>query len=317
MFTILFTRGCRSDAGLSAPIIKRCIAALDEECNPIFDVKILELEPQCFGISYARTEDYFTVRGKPDLIFITGDRVEQCAAAACAFHNGVRIAHMYGGVINDPITTYDDIDRGVISLWADIHFVESLQCGYNVAEVTRTYISDMSINPIRELASKNIFVCGCTHLDDLEIDELCVPSDYIFQHGSANIPVNKKEYDLILYNTPTKTDYSKDIAQIRELIEGSYSVLVSGNPDGEAELELVEYVDEVHIDLSRAQFLGLLKNCSRFISNSSCTIYEAPYFLKPEQIIHIGERNKNRSKVVCKPGGSDKVVEVLKGFLCH
>jgi len=46
--------------------------------------------------------------------------------------------------------------------------------------------------------------------------------------------------------------------------------------------------------LPRPQFLGLLKNCKRFMTNSSCEYYEAPLFLKPEQIIHIGERNKER-----------------------
>lgn len=46
--------------------------------------------------------------------------------------------------------------------------------------------------------------------------------------------------------------------------------------------------------LPRPQFLGLLKNCKRFITNSSCEYYEAPIFLKPEQIIHIGKRNEER-----------------------
>ena len=68
-------------------------------------------------------------------------------------------------------------------------------------------------------------------------------------------------------------------------------------------------------NLPRPQFLGLLKNCKRFISNSSATIYEAPHFLKPEQIVHIGDRNKNRDKGPFEIGASDKIVKILKEYL--
>jgi len=96
------------------------------------------------------------------------------------------------------------------------------------------------------------------------------------------------------------------------LIKDNYSVLVSGNPDGEAEMQLAQAVDEFHIDLPRPQFFGLLKNCNRFITNSSCATTEAPYFLKPEQIIMVGNRNRNRPAVKCEPGGSDNICKILK-----
>jgi UDP-N-acetylglucosamine 2-epimerase len=52
--------------------------------------------------------------------------------------------------------------------------------------------------------------------------------------------------------------------------------------------------DKILETLPRPQFLGLLKNCKKFITNSSCEYYEAPLFLKPEQIEHAGWRNKQR-----------------------
>ena len=70
-------------------------------------------------------------------------------------------------------------------------------------------------------------------------------------------------------------------------------------------------VDQYYDNLPRPQFLGLLKNCRRFITNSSAAIYEAPHFLKPEQIIMVGDRNRNRPKGPFKTGASDRIVEIL------
>jgi len=127
------------------------------------------------------------------------------------------------------------------------------------------------------------------------------------------------DYDLILYNTPTTTDYRPEVYAMEEIIarEGNYRILIGGNPDGEAETEtkLIEMMNQFYPSLPRAQFLGLLKNCKRFITNSSSAIYEAPYFLKPEQIIMIGQRNRNRPKVDCQPGGSDRIVKAIQEYL--
>jgi UDP-N-acetylglucosamine 2-epimerase len=253
----------------------------------------------------------------PDLFFANADRVEMCGATAAAFHNKVKIAHYQGGVINNPKTTYDDTDRDVISLWANIHFVETLQAGYNVAELKREYISSMPLNPERELKGAHIHVVGITHLDDLEVDESKVPVSGVGDfHESDICTLSYEPYDLILYNTPTVGDYQQDLYSIKEMLayKGGHSILVSGNPDGDAESHLAEWVDEFHIDLPRPQFLGLLKNCLRFITNSSCAITEAPYFLKPEQIVMVGDRNRNRPAVECKPGGSDRIVAILKEY---
>jgi UDP-N-acetylglucosamine 2-epimerase len=94
MKRILVPVGCRSDAGLSAPVIKR----LREH----FIVDTISLSPQNFGQSYDWMDRRLCLHEhmEPyDLVFITGDRVEMCAAAAAAFHNKVPIAHFYAGVM--------------------------------------------------------------------------------------------------------------------------------------------------------------------------------------------------------------------------
>jgi UDP-N-acetylglucosamine 2-epimerase len=300
-YSILVPIGCRSDEGLSAPVIARL--KKQDWCT----VYTLDLIPQKYGLSYEKTHCFLKCHNI-DLVLCTGDRVEMAAAAQAAFLTNIKIAHLYAGSLSN-ISTYDDYLRHEITLLSDLQLCESVAAQWVVWDLKKAVGLPV-----------NSFDVGITHLDDLEIDESLVPKEKIEYDNYDGGYWQTKPYDLILYNTPTKTNYSKDIAQIRELIEGSYSVLVSGNPDGDAEMLLLgreRCIDEVHIDLSRAQFLGLLKNCTRFLSNSSVCVYEAPYFLKPEQIIQIGERNKGRGTVVCKPGGSNMVVKCIKEFLCQ
>ena len=303
-FKILVPVGCRSDEGLSAPVIRR----LKEQdwC----EVMVVPLEPQNFLLSY-QIADYHCRADphigrsdpfKPDLILITGDRVEMCAAAAAAFHNKVKIAHLYAGVVNDPVTTFDDIDRHCITLWSDIQLCENFIAK---ARVLSLFSCTHSAPELRDRA-ENCFDVGITHLDDLEIDESKVP--LVWENGRPG-PI--REYDLILYNTPSKTISENEVVFLKN---DDYMIFVSGNPDGDKESRLADKVDEIHVDLPRSQFLGLLKNCRRFITNSSAAIYEAPYFLRSDQIVMVGDRNRHRPPVECKPGGSDRVVEVLREY---
>ena len=38
-------------------------------------------------------------------------------------------------------------------------------------------------------------------------------------------------------------------------------------------------------------------SCDRFITNSSCSFYEAPLFLEDDQIVRVGNRNRGREVV--------------------
>jgi len=309
---VLIPIGCRSDEGLSAPVIKRL--QKEDWC----EVKIVRLEPQDFMCSYqimdiaCKAKNHVGVynQKKPDLVFITGDRVEMCAAAAAAFHNKVKIAHFYGGVVNDPKTTYDDTDRDVISLWADIHFVESCNAAWKVHKL-KGYHSEY-FKVCSKLQSLGIHIVGISHLDDLEVDELLVPRlkdpvgiSYIDNLKSGDLI---QKYDLLLLN---KEIYSYNFAGYSKCLD-RLQIQIGGNPDGIVEPQEGAIYYE---NLPRAQFFGLLKNCQRFITNSSCAIYEAPHFIKPEQIVWVGDRNRNRARGPFQTGASDKIVTILKEYL--
>ena len=300
---ILIPIGCRSDEGLSAPVIKR----LSEKQIPN---TVLYLNTGSYTHSYTLTEYRIHDSPRPDIALIFGDRVEMTAAAAACFNNNVPIAHVYAGV-NNNIATLDDINRHIITAWSDMQFCESQESVYRVKAIMTAVGKSI----------KNAHLVGITHLDDLEVSEAMVPQEV---------------YDLVLYNPVT---YGKDLKQtIRDgmitasgfvtcangYTLGCHTVVLMPNPDVGHEhiLEFHEIMKNsaegvngmytFYPNLPRPEFLGLLKNCQSFITNSSAAIYEAPHFLKPRQIIQIGERNRNRDRGPFETGASDKIVEVLK-----
>jgi UDP-N-acetylglucosamine 2-epimerase len=291
---ILIPVGCRSDEGLSAPVIKR----LSEK-----HIKntVLYLDPGSYIHSYNVTERCIHDGPRPDIALIFGDRIEMTAAAAACFNNNIPIAHVYAGV-NNNIATLDDINRHIITAWSDIQFCESQESVYRVKAIMTAVGKSI----------KNAHNVGITHLDDLEVSEVMVPI----------VP-----YDLVLFNPVT---YGQDLKQtIRDgmitihQFTGRHMVFLMPNPDAGRE-HILDFLTTmkgtaksingdytIRPVLDRSEFLGLLKNCHRFITNSSAAIYEAPYFLKERQIIQIGARNRHRDKGPFEIGASDKIVEDL------
>jgi len=122
-------------------------------------------------------------------------------------------------------------------------------------------------------------VVGNVMLDNLKVDESAVPEG---------------DYDLILYNPPTNLSpdgVQAEIQQIVDMVKGGKMIWVEPNDDPMR--ELIQPYTTIK-NLPRPVFLGLMKRCKRFISNSSCVFYEAPFLLEAEQIVQIGARNENR-----------------------
>lgn len=237
----------RAEKALVLPLLKR------------FDLHPIHLVPGDFLMSFIMMYNYLMTH-EVAYVFLMGDRLEVTAAGFAAFHLSVPIIHMHGGVKNI-ITTLDDINRHVLTLWSDIQIVESRKAKRNVKKLCKAIGKE-----------PNVYIGGITHLDDIIMDYSKVP---------------KVPYNIILYNPTTRTN---------EVL----NIVIGPNED-----------TKWYNNLPREQFLGLLEKCDRFISNSSSTIYEAPYFLKKRQIVNLGERNKNRTKCKAKNGGADKIANIL------
>ena len=93
-------------------------------------------------------------------------------------------------------------------------------------------------------------------------------------------------------------------------------IWIGSNPDGD-NLKFRKLAKQMpktvfYDNVPRDEFFGLLKNCSEFITNSSVAYYEAPYFLKTEQIVRVGERNAGRTKSFFKPEDYHASVKIRK-----
>jgi UDP-N-acetylglucosamine 2-epimerase len=223
---------------------------------------------------------------KPDLVYIAGDRTEMLGCAAAAFHNNIPIVHYGSGVVNGLITTFDDINRHCIGLWATIALCEDRKSYMTINRLWNTIGKDT----LRD--KMNMHIVGNVYLDDWEVDENLVPNE---------------PYDLILINPTTLTN---EFAVQWETIRKEISI--GCNPDAGYSKNFKVTYD----NLPRPQFLGLMKNCERYITNSSNVYYESDKAgLKEEQIVMVGSRNINRSSPKQWNqdwSSSDKIVKILK-----
>ena len=254
---------------------------------------------------------------KYDLMLSCGDRIEMAGASCSAFHNNIKIAHLGAGIIDYSFVLFDDINRWCISLYADIAFCEDHASAIRLLK----FWEDIGRNSVKEI--QNVHIVG-NFYEINEIDESLVPRyrycdkceimrDCSEPNGIGCI----EPYDLVLINAVT-TKENKSTGRIESHFDSglfgkdmdmSNTIWIGANPDFSIKSVPCTYYD----NLPRPQFLGLLKQCKRFFTNSSCSYYEAPYFLKPEQIIQVGLRNKGRSTPKdLEIGASDKIVKILK-----
>lgn len=299
---ILMSNSCRSDQALIKPISDR----LEQEDWCV--AHYLTLRPGNYLESYKICENYLNKYSNYDLCIVIGDRIEQLALCQCAFFHNIPIA-VYGSGITNTIATFDDINRHSIALMADVCLCED----QNSAKLTKLLkeviqkITNDSGYYLKDLERHDIHVVGNLYLDTIDnIDESLVPSE---------------PYDLILINPETLLQDKQENIHVFykawEFIDKD-TIWIGGNPDCSMNIDTKNYQPNFttyYENVPRSQFLGLLRNCERFITNSSSAYYEAPYFLKPEQIIQVGERNKNRStprEWNQDYKTSERIVEIIK-----
>jgi GDP/UDP-N,N'-diacetylbacillosamine 2-epimerase (hydrolysing) len=197
-------------------------------------------------------------------ILAVGDRKETFDFVLEQWRNHKKIIHLWAGEISQG--TNDEVYRHSITLMSDLQLCTNNEAKKRVKALCKSV--DKIPNPV---------VIGNIMLDNMEVDESILPGG---------------EYDLILYN-PCANHIKEDLKEIfskLETVQNPFIWLKSNDDKGS------EFVNQYanSTTQSRPKFLALLKNCKRFITNSSSMYYEAPFFLKPEQIIPIGLRNSKR-----------------------
>jgi len=208
------------------------------------------------------TEDY----KEADYILAVGDRKETFDFVLERFRENRKIIHLWAGEISQG--THDEVYRHAMTLMSILQLVTN--------EEAKKRVEDLC-NAVDK--QPKAVVVGNVMLDNLKVDESAVPEG---------------DYDLILYNPPTNLSpdgVQAEIQQIVDMVKGGKMIWVEPNDDPMR--ELIQPYTTIK-NLPRPVFLGLMKRCKRFISNSSCVFYEAPFLLEAEQIVQIGARNENR-----------------------
>lgn len=223
-----------------------------------------------------------------DYILAVGDRVETFDFVLERFKENKKIIHLWAGEISC-WSTHDDIYRHSMTL------MSCLQLCTNPTSKKRVELLCKSVDK-----KPNAFVVGNVMLDNFELDETDIPN---------------QKYDLVLYNSPTslsREEIYKEIEQIQDILKSMKHIWIAPNGDKFSDIVFPYQNQET---LPRKKFLGLMKNCDRFITNSSCQYYEAQFLLKPEQIISIGKRNikrESRYADMTIKGATENIIKILK-----
>jgi GDP/UDP-N,N'-diacetylbacillosamine 2-epimerase (hydrolysing) len=292
---ILIASANRAERGLLEPIMAELKKIKDVDAKWFFfestDAVYLVLE------GFRNYLAFF----QPDIVLVPSDRFEMVYITAFAFHRGYIVAQFHAGDTGSGVS--DEMNRFAMSFMSHILFCETI--------TSATNLTKLGFNQHR------IFAVGSTAFDHVKIDESLCPNE---------------PYDLVLLHPDSisATATKQDLLETQRTIEHSPLVVwIAGNHDNNSEiihgfLERIKakydledpnkwyfgpYIQVIMENVPRPKFLGLLKNCRRFIGNSSAMCYEAPRF--NAECVRVGNRNKDRLSTVPVLGGAYRIATIL------
>lgn len=224
--------------------------------------------PKSFGkamIGYAKALE----KTKPDIVLITGDRIETLAfCITCAYMN-IPIAHIQAG---DQSGHIDDLSRAAISKFANLHFAPSKKACKRLA----SWGED----------KKRIFFTGAPQLDDIKYKK----------------KIKKQKYYVVIFHPilNEQKDLDRQLNSLIKSIKKTKINVVWIYPNNDAGYKKIlkkinkQKIKNIKIvpNYERTKFLDLLENSSGMIGNSSAGIIEASMFKIP--VINIGKRQNGR-----------------------
>ena len=283
----------RAERGLLQPLIDRLHA------HPGFDLDLFSLAPESdFAANYTGARNRLMTH-RPDVVVVPCDRHEALAGAIASFGLNLPIVHFHAGDVGT--WSADETHRHVISLMASVHL-----CNGPTARAT---VCDLL--GVLGRSIERVYDTGSTVSDDVDPDISSCPDG---------------PFDLVLYHPPNNDTelIKRELDEIEETLSTDAPVVwVYPNGD-EGSAQIIQRIEEVQHrpemrvlrfkDMPRKKFLGLMSECRMFTGNSSSMVLEAPIWLYDTQIVHIGDRNRNRSFDEISSGGTDKIIKVLEGI---
>jgi len=227
-----------------------------------------------------------------DYILAVGDRTETFDFVLQEFRKGKPIIHLWAGETTQGAKEWsieDEVYRHSMSFMS----VMQLCTNHDARLIVMNLFASVGKTP-------NVHTVGNVMYDNLEVDESLVPT------------IN---FDLILYNPPTLLSPEEIKEEIKDILSLSSHNRIWIEPNGDKNSDLLsEYV--THKTIARPNFLGLMKHCKKFITNSSCAYYEAPFVMDIKNVVHIGERNmiRNSKTDMNIPDATENIIKILRGI---
>ena len=219
---------------------------------------------------------------QPDIILLSGDRIETFGCCIAAAYMGIPIAHIQAG---DKSGHIDDAARHAIGKLAHIHFASC----------------EDSANRLRRMGEQEFRIknVGAPQLDDI------IEGNY----KAKNVTINGVTFDLDrLYILLVQHTVLSEINDVSQQITSSLTACqasqlpiywVYPNSDMGYEKILSVIAEKENSDnitsltnIERSTYLTLLANCAVLVGNSSSGILEAPSFKVP--VVNIGDRQRGR-----------------------
>ncbi len=223
---------------------------------------------------------------KYDFIMLAGDRGEQLIAAIAGAYAYIPVGHIQAGEVSGNI---DGVSRHAIGKMAHLHFASNEDAYERLVKLGEQEF--------------RIFNTGAPQLDELHKMQTLSKEEFEAKH---NFDISKPFFLLVQH--PVTEEYEDAERQMNVTLDAieKYSdymtVVIMPNNDAGSEFISNTIKNRVtskfitYPNISRIDYLTLLKNASLIIGNSSSGLLEAPTYSTPA--VNIGRRQDKRIRGV-------------------
>lgn len=221
---------------------------------------------------------------KPDLLLLLGDRAEMLAGAIAGQYLNIPVAHISGGDLTGHV---DNSIRHAITKLSHIHFPISKKSADRIIKIGEH--------------KNRVFIVGSTSLDNIKSKNLPEKRSLLKKYGvDDSLPY------VILIQHPVITELDKVEEHIKRTLDAIrklkiQSIVIHPNADAGGkriikvikEYEKLPYINSFS-NIPYLDYLGLNKNATVIVGNSSSGIVESTSFKIPA--INIGSRQNGRER---------------------
>ena len=238
---------------------------------------------------------------KPDWVVLAGDRGEQLIAAVVAGYTYTPVAHIQAGEVSGNI---DGMARHAIGKFVHMHFASNIDAA----------------NRLKKLGEEEFRI---HNVGAPQIDELVSENYSSLREVEKQLCLNLEEKYILVVLHPVTEECNKAREQAQVVIKALNKIdfpKVVIMPNNDAGTNDVKHAIEnyregnyhIYANLSRQNYLALLKNAMCIVGNSSSGLLEAPTFGVPA--VNIGRRQNQRFRghnVIDVDFNNDRITEAI------